>query len=82
MTDTLENAQAEGRAPWTNVEIDTREFVVYNDIYPVTEGHTLVVPKVNTEEAILKCFNGIGLNLNLNSSQAILRSYHLFHYIY
>jgi diadenosine tetraphosphate (Ap4A) HIT family hydrolase len=48
--DTLEKAQAEGRAPWTEVEIDTR-------LYPVTEGHTLVVPKQNTEENILKCFN-------------------------
>lgn len=57
MTDTLEIAQQEGRAPWTKVEIDTREFVVYNDIYPVTQGHTLVVPKQNTEENILKCFN-------------------------
>ena len=57
MTDTLEQAQQDGRAPWTEVEIDTKEFVVYNDIYPVTEGHTLVVPKQNTEENILKCFN-------------------------
>ena len=57
MIDTLEKAQQEGRAPWTEVEIDTREFVVYNDIFPVTEGHTLVVPKQNTEENILKCFN-------------------------
>ena len=57
MTDTLKTAQSEGRAPWTEVEIDTRDFVVYNDIYPVTEGHTLVVPKENTEEAILKCLN-------------------------
>jgi len=56
-TDTLTKAQQDGRAPWTNVEIDTKEFVVYNDMYPVTEGHTLVVPKLNTEECILKCFN-------------------------
>lgn len=57
MIDTLEKAQQEGRAPWTEVEIDTREFVVYNDIFPVTQGHTLVVPKQSTEENILKCFN-------------------------
>jgi diadenosine tetraphosphate (Ap4A) HIT family hydrolase len=57
MTDSLKVAQQEGRAPWTEVEIDTREFVVYRDIYPVTPGHTLVVPKENTEENILKCFN-------------------------
>src|SRR5210317_29714 len=56
MTDTLQKAQAEGRAPWTKVEIDTREFVVYEDIYPVTEGHTLIVPKENTVENIQKCF--------------------------
>ena len=79
MTDTLENAQAEGRAPWTNVEIDTREFVVYNDIYPVTEGHTLVVPKVNTEEAILKCFkfaNAMG-NDNIKSSNNNITGYNV-----
>ena len=54
--DTLEVAQQEGRAPWTNVSLDTRDFVVYEDIYPVTEGHTLVVPKVNTQEELMKCF--------------------------
>ena len=54
--DTLEQAQADGRAPWTNVELDTRDFVVYNDIYPVTEGHTLVVPTEATQEEILRCF--------------------------
>ena len=56
MTDSLKVAQQEGRAPWTEVEIDTREFVVYRDIYPVTPGHTLVVPKENTQENFLKCF--------------------------
>jgi ATP adenylyltransferase len=56
MIDTLEKAQEEGRAPWTNVTIDTRDFVVYEDIYPVTEGHTLVVPRENTVENIQKCF--------------------------
>ena len=56
MTDTLEQAQADGRAPWTNVTINTKEFVVYEDIYPVTPGHTLVVPRENTIENINKCF--------------------------
>jgi ATP adenylyltransferase len=54
--DTLEQARQDGRAPWTNVMLDTRDFVVYEDIYPVTEGHTLVVPKTNTQEEVLKCF--------------------------
>ena len=56
MYDTLEKAQKDGRAPWTNVEVDTRDFVVYNDMYPVTEGHTLVVPKQVTLEDIERCF--------------------------
>lgn len=56
MIDTLEKAQEEGRAPWTNVTVDTRDFVVYEDIYPVTLGHTLVVPKTYTQEELLKCF--------------------------
>ena len=56
MIDTLEKAQQEGRAPWNNVTFDTRDYVVYEDMYPVTEGHTLVVPKENTHENILKCF--------------------------
>lgn len=55
-TDTLALAQSEGRAPWTNVMYDTRDFVVFEDSYPVTEGHTLVVPKTNTQEELLKCF--------------------------
>ncbi|MEK9804773.1 MAG: HIT family protein [Euryarchaeota archaeon] len=55
-TDTLDKAQEEGRAPWTNVMLDTRDFIVYEDIYPVTEGHTLVVPKEATQDEILKCF--------------------------
>jgi ATP adenylyltransferase len=54
--DTLEKAQKDGRAPWTDVTIDTRDFVVFEDAFPVTEGHTLVVPKTNTQEEVLKCF--------------------------
>ena len=54
--DTLEQAQKDGRAPWTNVMLDTRDFVVYEDIYPVTDGHTLVVPKTNTQDEVMKCF--------------------------
>lgn len=54
--DTLEQAKVDGRAPWTDVEVDTRDFVVYRDKYPVTEGHLLVVPKTNTQEELMKCF--------------------------
>ena len=71
--DTLTKAQQEGRAPWTNVQLDTRDFVVYEDAYPVTEGHTLVVPKVNNQEELLKCFKfAIAMgNDNVQSSNNI-----------
>lgn len=82
--DTLEKAQAEGRAPWTDVEVDTRDFVVYRDKYPVTPGHLLVVPKEATLAEIEKCFkyalaignmnvleNGItGYNIGLNIGES------------
>ena len=55
--DTLELAQQEKRAPWTDVELETRDFIVYKDAFPVTEGHTLIVPREATQENILKCFN-------------------------
>jgi len=56
MYDTLEQAQKDGRAPWTDVEIETKEFVVFYDGFPVTDGHTLVVPKENTVDNLMKCF--------------------------
>lgn len=56
MADTLEKAQADGRAPWTDIEIDTKEFVVFRDKYPVTEGHLLIVPKVADEDHLMRCF--------------------------
>ena len=54
--DTLEKAQKDGRAPWTDVEHNTRDFIVYRDKFPVTEGHTLVVPKQNTMDDLMRCF--------------------------
>jgi len=83
--DTLEKAQKDGRAPWTNVTLNARDFVVYEDCYPVTEGHALIVPKTNIQEEILKCFkfaldmgneniqsnnNVTGFNIGLNTGQS------------
>ena len=55
--DTLTLAQEQKRAPWTDVELETRDFIVFKDAFPVTEGHTLIVPREATQENILKCFN-------------------------
>lgn len=54
--DNLEKAKQDGRAPWTDIEYDTKDFVVYNDKFPVTEGHTLIVPKQNTVDDLMRCF--------------------------
>jgi len=56
LTDTLEVAQKDGRAPWTEVELNTKDFVVFKDKFPVTDGHVLVVPKTNTIDSVMKCF--------------------------
>ena len=66
MVDTLEKAQADGRAPWTDVVLDTTQYVVFNDAYPVTEGHTLIVPKVNDKNGILNCFEFALVMGNIN----------------
>ena len=42
--------------PWTEVVIDTRDFVVFKDGYPVTEGHLLFVPKVQDWDHLAKCY--------------------------
>lgn len=42
--------------PWTEVLIDTRDYTVYKDGYPVTEGHVLFVPKVEDWEHLEKCY--------------------------
>ena len=55
--DTLDVARQEGRAPWTDVQLETRDFTVFNDGFPVTPGHTLVVPREATMEKLLRCFN-------------------------
>jgi diadenosine tetraphosphate (Ap4A) HIT family hydrolase len=55
--DTLEVAKQEGRAPWTDVQLETKEFIVYNDGFPVTPGHTLVVPRESNMQNLLRCFN-------------------------
>ena len=54
--DTLDKAQAENRAPWKDVVHEFKDIVWYNDGYPVTEGHSLVVPKEATQNNIIKCF--------------------------
>ena len=54
--DTLVDALTEGRVPWNDIDFETKEFVVFNDKFPVTTGHRLVVPRKASLENINKCF--------------------------
>ena len=79
MHDTLEKAQQENRAPWSNVFLDTRDFVVFEDKYPVTEGHLLIVPKEATQDEINKCFKfalSMG-NDNVESDKTTITGYNI-----
>lgn len=52
----LEKALNEKRAPWTNIEYRTKDFWVFRDAYPVTEGHLLFVPTKIEGNNLWECF--------------------------
>lgn len=52
----LERALNEKRAPWTEIEYRTKDFWVFRDAYPVTEGHLLFVPTEEKFDNIIKCY--------------------------
>ena len=77
--DTLEKAQEEGRAPWSDIEINTREFIVYRDKFPVTEGHLLIVPRLADQDNLQKCFRfavEMG-NQNVESDKTTISGYNI-----
>lgn len=55
--DTLQKAQQEGRAPWSKILFELKECVWFEDGYPVTPGHSLIVPKVVNQKNLMKCFD-------------------------
>ena len=55
MTD-LEKALNDKRAPWTTIEYRTKEYWVFSDAYPVTEGHLLFVPTEEKFDNIMQCY--------------------------
>jgi len=56
MTTDLEKALSENRAPWTNIEFRTKDFWIFKDAYPVTDGHLLFVPTQLTPVAQFECY--------------------------
>ena len=53
---TLADAQAAGVAPWTEKVREDYHVVVFEDKYPVTEGHLLFVPQYAADGVIEDCF--------------------------
>ena len=55
--ETLEQAQAAGVAPWDLKigEYSDYHVSVFQDRYPVTQGHLLFVPQYNTDAVIMDC---------------------------
>jgi diadenosine tetraphosphate (Ap4A) HIT family hydrolase len=56
MTTDLEKALSENRAPWTNIEFRTKDFWIFKDAYPVTDGHLLFVPTQLTSVSQFECY--------------------------
>lgn len=52
----LERALDDKRAPWTSIEYRTKDYWVFADAYPVTEGHLLFVPTAEKFDNIMECY--------------------------
>ncbi len=46
----------DSKAPWTELVEEDYHVRVFRDIYPVTDGHLLFVPKYNTVSVLMDCF--------------------------
>ena len=56
MNRTLKQAQADAVAPWHEALVVTRDYSVFRDAYPVTEGHVLFVPQKEDWQHVTKCW--------------------------
>ena len=52
----LEKALDTKVAPWTEIEYRCKDFWIFRDAYPVTEGHFLFVPTNQTSDCLYACF--------------------------
>jgi diadenosine tetraphosphate (Ap4A) HIT family hydrolase len=57
MTTDLEKALANKVAPWTEIEFRCKDFWIFRDAYPVTDGHLLFVPTMENSQCLYACFS-------------------------
>ena len=63
--------------PWKEVVIDTRDFTVFKDGFPVTEGHSLIVPREATQERIIRCME-LAIKIgNDNIAKGVIDGYNI-----
>jgi diadenosine tetraphosphate (Ap4A) HIT family hydrolase len=53
----IEKALDSKIAPWTEIEYRCKEFWVFKDKYPVSEGHLLFVPANENNQCLMACYN-------------------------
>ena len=58
MTTDLEKALDNKVAPWTEIEFRCKDFWIFRDAYPVTDGHLLFVPTMENSQCLYSCFQG------------------------
>jgi diadenosine tetraphosphate (Ap4A) HIT family hydrolase len=56
MTTDLELALDKKIAPWTEIEYRCKDFWIFKDAYPVTDGHLLFVPTSLSPHSLYACF--------------------------
>ncbi len=56
MKNDLINALDNGIAPWTEIEFRSKDYWVFRDAYPVTQGHLLFVPTVINPSCLWPCY--------------------------
>ena len=54
----LELALGNKLAPWTEIEYRCKDFWIFRDAYPVTDGHLLFVPTMENSQCLYACFQG------------------------
>jgi diadenosine tetraphosphate (Ap4A) HIT family hydrolase len=52
----LTKALDEKTVPWTEIEYRTKDFWVFRDAFPVTEGHLLFVPTTLQSISLWECY--------------------------
>ena len=56
MQNDLTKALDEKTVPWTEIEYRTKDFWVFRDAFPVTEGHLLFVPTTLQSVSLWECY--------------------------